>query len=636
MKPGLKFLILLSSILAWGWFNQQWLVSGMLVFFMVVNIFTAWRWNISRQQFYRIGDLATTLIILMLIYSIFAQSDQKSVFIILKWLPVFLAPVLLAQLFSSQDTVPLGILFYSVRKRQSPSVLDFKIPYAGLCLLSSGAGNYQTPIYFIIVVALFSLILWTIRSRQGSIIAWLLVISVSAIAAYWAQQGLRSLHAIVEEKAVDWLSDWRTDPFKSSSSIGDIGELKLSDRIEFRVKATEPLLLQQSSYDWYMEQSWYASKRAFTYKEMSEGKSNEDVKQLTVFQQSKSESILALPYGTVDIKGLEGASIQTTELGTVKLTEAPDFIEYQVFYTGRQLGEASRYDLDVPQQHKNWIALIKKELKLEGQPAKSISRAIKKYFQTNYYYTLFLGLDTNSDTALQTFILKRKAGHCEYFAVASVFLLRSYGIPARLANGYSMDEYDPEKQMYIVRRRHAHAWAIAHIDGYWQAVDATPSEWLNIEEENADIFQPVYDWASSLYFIYKQWRYQQTQLDDNDTDSLLWISIGIVLFLYLAWRLYLTRQQMIRKKLQSETVALPSKNSGLDSELYLIEQALSKTENARLNNESIAIWAKRVNIEALILITKIHYSYRFDPQGISDKQRVRLKQSVENLLEEYG
>lgn len=636
MKFSLKFLILLSSILAWGWFNQQWLVSVILLFFSGINLFTAWRWEIKRQQFYRIGDLATALILLMLLYSSFGQSDQKSVFIILKWLPVFFAPVLLAQLFSSQGTVPLGMLFYSVRKRQSIKELDFTTPYAGLCLLSAGAANYQTSVYFIIVVAIISLILWSIRSRQDSIIVWFLLISISTAAAFWAQQGLRNLHAIVEEKAVDWLSDWKTDPFKSSSSIGDIGELKLSNRVEFRVKATESLLLQQSSYDYYRGQSWYASKRVFKDKVMSQRQHNKGVKQLTIFQQLKSESILALPYGTVDIKGLEGASLQTTELGTIKLTEAPDFINYQVFYTGRQLGETKRHDLDIPQQHQNWIGLIKKQLKLEGQSASFIARAIKQYFQSNYFYTLFLGTDTNADTALQEFILKRKAGHCEYFAVASVFLLRSYGIPARLANGYSMEEYDAINQMYVVRRRHAHAWAIALIDGYWQAVDATPSQWLNIEEENADLLQPVYDWFSELHFIYKQWRYLQAMSDEEDTRSLLWISIAVILCLYLGWRLYSSRRQMIRKKLQSEALELPCNYPGMDSELYLIEQALSKTENARLNNESLAIWAKRVNIEALLLIAKIHYSYRFDPQGISERQRELLKQGVENLLEKYG
>jgi hypothetical protein len=136
--------------------------------------------------------------------------------------------------------------------------------------------------------------------------------------------------------------------------------------------------------------------------------------------------------------------------------------------------------------------------------------------------------------------------------------------------------------------------------------------------------------------MYKQWRYQQAQLEENGTDSLLWISIAIILCLYLGWRLYLARRQMIRKKQQSEKAALLGNLFGMDSELYLIEQALSKTENARLNNESVATWAERVNIEALILVTKIHYSYRFDPQGISDRQREQLKQTVGNLLKEYG
>ena len=73
------------------------------------------------------------------------------------------------------------------------------------------------------------------------------------------------------------------------------------------------------------------------------------------------------------------------------------------------------------------------------------------------------------------------SGHCEYFAAASVFLLRQAGIPARLANGYVVEEYNPEQNLYIVRSRHAHAWAIAYINGVWQIVDSTPSQWLEME-----------------------------------------------------------------------------------------------------------------------------------------------------------
>ncbi len=627
-----KLLILLLSLLAWGWFNQQWPVSAVLTTVISISLLTSWRWQISQQQFHRIGDLATVVIVLGVLYGIFAQTEQKTVFIILKWLPVFFAPVLFAQLFSTLGKIPLGVLFYSVRKRplNQVTLLDFRIPFSGVCLLSAGAANDQTPAYFIITVAVIILILWTARPRYNSILIWSIVILMSTGIAFSGQQGLRKLHTIIEEKAVDWLSDWQTDPFKTSTSIGDIGELKMSDRIEYRIKASEPLLLHQSSYDRYMGQSWYASKRTFNSQPSLEKISNGKVKQLVVFQQAKRESILALPAGIVAITGLEGAILQYNELGAVKLSEAPEFVRFQVTYTGQQPGKTGRYDLDIPKQHLNWIALIKQDLKLENQPAKVIAQTITRYFQQNYYYTLFLGANTDADKALQDFVLKRKAGHCEYFAVASVFLLRSYGIPARLANGYAMREYDAEEKMFIVRRRHAHAWASAYINGNWQPVDATPAQWLNIEEDNADPFQSLYDWFSSLSFAYKHWRYQQVQSDRRAVD--LWIGVADVLAAYLFWRLYSSRLQMTRQKKQIQSRGSQNNYPGKDSELYLIERALSNTEKARLSNESASEWAKRINDQALIAITKKHYGYRFDPAGITAQHREQLRQDVKNWL----
>jgi hypothetical protein len=269
--------------------------------------------------------------------------------------------------------------------------------------------------------------------------------------------------------------------------------------------------------------------------------------QLTVYQQLKRESILALPSGTLAIKGLEGAIIQQTELGTVKLTEAPEFINYQVFYSAINTGSTLKHDLKVPIQHQAWIDVIKQQLNLENQSKQRIAEKIQHYFKTHYFYTLFLGTESDADIALQNFILKSKAGHCEYFAVASVFLLRSYGIPARLVNGYAMQEYDETGQMYFVRRRHAHAWAIANIDGSWQAVDATPSQWLDVEEDNAALLQPLYDWFSAIYFKYKQWQYQNVLAGNDEAENQLWIMVVVLLSAYIILRLYSGRRQMIKK-----------------------------------------------------------------------------------------
>ena len=626
-------IISLLSLISWGWLTQNWLASVILVLLILGRFLSAWRRDLQVTQFYRIGDFVTVLFVAVLLYLAFFHTDQKPVFILLAWLPAFFAPVLLAQLYSVHNQLPMGTLFYSVRKRDKQEPLDFQLPYAAICLLSAGAANDKSSLYFVLMVVCFSAILWTVRSKNSSAVLWFIAVGFAVGLSYQGQFALRQLQVVSEDFWVDLLSDWQTDPFKSMTSIGDIGELKLSNKIEFRVKSAEPLLLLQSSYDRYLGQSWLASRRIFSDQpNYSVPAKNSPIKQLEVFQFVKRTTILALPSGTVDIKGLEGAQLQYTQLGAVKLTEAPDFVNYQVDYTGQEFAETSELDLQIPPQHLAWLKTIKQELKLERQEPEQITLAIKQYFQRNYYYSLFLGKESNADKALETFMLERKAGHCEYFAVASVLLLRSYGIPARLANGYAMQEYSEAEQLYIVRRRHAHAWAIAAINGQWQAVDATPAQWLDMEEEQVDLWQPVYDFFSRLHFYYKQWRYQQALAGDVNSDYSMQIFIMVLLMLVLLWRLWASRRYLLRTKANQAMPLNTFNYPGQDSDVYLIEQALAGTDFARMKNEAIAVWAKRIDDNSLIEISKLHYKYRFDTDNFSTGDKIKLNLAVQRWL----
>ena len=51
-----------------------------------------------------------------------------------------------------------------------------------------------------------------------------------------------------------------------------------------------------------------------------------------------------------------------------------------------------------------------------------------------------------------------RRGHCEYFAGALVMMLRSQGIPARMAIGFKGGEWNPLGMYYQVQQLHAHAW----------------------------------------------------------------------------------------------------------------------------------------------------------------------------------
>ena len=73
--------------------------------------------------------------------------------------------------------------------------------------------------------------------------------------------------------------------------------------------------------------------------------------------------------------------------------------------------------------------------------------------------------------------MRSRAGHCEYFATATVLLLREAGIPARYATGFSVQDFSRMENRSVVRERHAHAWVLAFVNGAWRDLDTTPSNW---------------------------------------------------------------------------------------------------------------------------------------------------------------
>jgi protein-glutamine gamma-glutamyltransferase len=101
--------------------------------------------------------------------------------------------------------------------------------------------------------------------------------------------------------------------------------------------------------------------------------------------------------------------------------------------------------------------------------------AITGYLQRSYRYTLNLPPVPSGRDPVDWFLFDVKTGYCEQFATAETLLLRSQGIPARLATGYSTGDYDPVLNQAIVRERDAHAWVEVWFPHHgWVPVDPTP------------------------------------------------------------------------------------------------------------------------------------------------------------------
>ena len=76
---------------------------------------------------------------------------------------------------------------------------------------------------------------------------------------------------------------------------------------------------------------------------------------------------------------------------------------------------------------------------------------------------------------LADFLLNSRRGFCQHFAGGMAVMLRSLGIPARVAIGYTGGRFDAAQERYVVLDRDAHSWVEVWFPGYgWLPFDPTP------------------------------------------------------------------------------------------------------------------------------------------------------------------
>ena len=104
------------------------------------------------------------------------------------------------------------------------------------------------------------------------------------------------------------------------------------------------------------------------------------------------------------------------------------------------------------------------------------SRALERRLRAAYTYSLETPRREPADP-LAYFLFTSRRGYCEYFASAMAVMLRSLGVPARLATGFQSGIYNPMTELWLVRASDAHTWVEAWIAGHgWTTFDPTPPD----------------------------------------------------------------------------------------------------------------------------------------------------------------
>ncbi|OGO39958.1 MAG: hypothetical protein A2147_04630 [Chloroflexi bacterium RBG_16_57_8] len=107
--------------------------------------------------------------------------------------------------------------------------------------------------------------------------------------------------------------------------------------------------------------------------------------------------------------------------------------------------------------------------------------ALEEYLR-RFRYNLEARSPSRRGDEVDSFLFVQKEGVCTDFATAMVVMLRSIGVPARLATGYLPGQRDGATDNYIVRGRDYHAWPEVYFPGFgWIEFEPTPRPELTDE-----------------------------------------------------------------------------------------------------------------------------------------------------------
>ncbi len=132
---------------------------------------------------------------------------------------------------------------------------------------------------------------------------------------------------------------------------------------------------------------------------------------------------------------------------------------------------------EVPEAMKSQAARVAATVFPKVGTVQTKAAAVSRYFQSQGDYSLQPPMSPAGIDPIAFFLRERHPAHCEYFASATVALLRSAGIPSRYVTGYVVNELEESStEIWLARNQNAHAWVEAYDDQTqrWFGVELTP------------------------------------------------------------------------------------------------------------------------------------------------------------------
>ena len=272
----------------------------------------------------------------------------------------------------------------------------------------------------------------------------------------------------------------------AGDNVAVAGSVDLSPERRYTVEADEEAYWRVGTYDRYTGGGWVRSGSTRPYAGPLSGPPGES---RTVRQTYTPESTIAtLPAAgeptridgvPVPVRVTDGGSFEpssTLQAGESYSVESEVPVatpgELRGAGTAYPDGVAERYT-QLPNDTPDRVAERTDRLTANAENPYDTARVLEYWFRTEYDYSL--DVDRPRGDIADAFLFEMDAGYCTYFATTMVTMLRTQGIPARFAVGYTPGEQVDDDE-WVVRGYNSHAWVEVYVpDHGWIEFDPTPS-----------------------------------------------------------------------------------------------------------------------------------------------------------------
>jgi transglutaminase-like putative cysteine protease len=439
------------------------------------------------------------------------------------------------------------LLIAVTRMTMKPAAIETTANYSGSSLTYLGVS-------LLVITVIAASVSWIVPPVRASALQnWI------ATSTPWQQDVMDSRMNIFNSVAA-----------KTSSSMASLMEnlyfrqsWNQGDEVRYIVVSERPSYWRMNSYDTYESWGWTNSLTSKIFLESNvqltnqEAYAKQELIQYGVYIRLRTDVLFTKgDFVSADIPVRLNMDMNNNVLSavTVRLLESGEqYVVTAYSYTPTKadlIGAVGDYPsvikstyLRLPADFSEDIAILSEYITKDATTTYEKVQAVVNYL-ADYKYSLEVDAPTERVDNVERFLFTSKEGYCLHFASAAALMLRSVGVPTRLAIGYLPGEVGKIPFQFIISDKCYHAWTQAYFPGYgWVDVETTPAGPTNLVS-NSSLWETTPDVAdtpeSSMWQeVTPPMMYDLSQLDiggmgggtTSETDTLSFIGkLGQALF----------------------------------------------------------------------------------------------------------